>query len=201
MPAGVEVPVYSQYDEQSHILANTPAVGRFLDIGAYHPTKFSNTRALYERGWSGVMIEPSPIPMEALLREYGEDSRITLMAAIVETRAGCLATLHVTQDALSTTDEKWFKRMDGQAGYRGGFYGSLVVPTVSVTQLTDCYGPFDFVNIDTEGTSEELLREVILRMRPLPACICCEMDEVISIVPRGYRDVYHNKTNTVYVKL
>lgn len=32
--------------------------GFFLDIGAWHPVKLSNTKALEEAGWSGVCIEP-----------------------------------------------------------------------------------------------------------------------------------------------
>ena len=33
---------------------------QFLEIGAYHPEEFSNTRALVELGWGGVYVEPSP---------------------------------------------------------------------------------------------------------------------------------------------
>src|ERR1700683_5262801 len=80
---------YSQYGEQAAILAAfapTPKEGvvivqeaRFLDIGAYHPTDKSNTRALFELGWSGVMIEPAPGPMRSLLAEYGNEPRIALI--------------------------------------------------------------------------------------------------------------------------
>lgn len=27
--------------------------GVFLDVGAYHPETFSNTRALFDKGWGG----------------------------------------------------------------------------------------------------------------------------------------------------
>src|ERR1022692_1173497 len=73
---------YSQYGEDLIILAALPMIweatrlrfpeisqtGTFLDIGAWHPTIFSNTRALIERGWSGVIIEPSPGPFINLMR-------------------------------------------------------------------------------------------------------------------------------------
>jgi FkbM family methyltransferase len=183
--------IYSQHAEQEHILANTPAIGRFLDIGAYHPTKFSNTRALYERGWSGVMVEPSPLPMEALLREYGNDERITLIQALVAPRGGQLTKLHVTQDAVSTTEEVWRRQWES----RGGFYGSMLVPSISIAYLNE-FGPFDFVSIDTEGTSAAIMREVVLSMNPAPKCICAETQGPFAF----YDIVYENETNTVYVK-
>ena len=62
--------MYSQRDEEKYILEafDGKTDGRFLDIGAWHPTVFSNTRALIEMGWSGVMIEPSPGPFLNIVR-------------------------------------------------------------------------------------------------------------------------------------
>lgn len=52
---------YSQNTEQDIILKYFGTfVGRFLDIGAYNGLDISNTRALLERGWSGVLVEPNP---------------------------------------------------------------------------------------------------------------------------------------------
>ena len=31
--------------------------GIYLDIGAYHPYRFSNTCLLYKKGWSGINID------------------------------------------------------------------------------------------------------------------------------------------------
>lgn len=61
--------MYSQFYEETFILKAVEKCegSRFLDVGAFHPTDKSNTRALYEAGWSGVMIEPSPVPMRNLL--------------------------------------------------------------------------------------------------------------------------------------
>ena len=32
---------------------------RYIDIGCYDPIKFSNTFKLYQKGWSGIVIEPN----------------------------------------------------------------------------------------------------------------------------------------------
>ena len=78
-----EMQSYSQYGEDRAIVELFgDHVGRFLDIGAWHPTVFSNTRALFERGWSGVMVEPSPCPF--LKPEIHEAMRVASVSA------GCL---------------------------------------------------------------------------------------------------------------
>lgn len=41
---------------------------RLLDIGAWHPTDKSNSRALIELGWQAVLIEPTPGNMINMLR-------------------------------------------------------------------------------------------------------------------------------------
>ena len=43
--------------------------GHYVDVGAFHPVKQSNTYSLYLRGWDGVLIEPQPA-YTRLLREH-----------------------------------------------------------------------------------------------------------------------------------
>jgi hypothetical protein len=39
--------------------------GYYVDVGAHHPFRFSNTFLLKERGWSGINIDPNPESIEA----------------------------------------------------------------------------------------------------------------------------------------
>jgi len=52
---------YSQYGEDLVVeyYANCFKNAKFIDIGAYHPFRFSNTYKLYKKGWSGVNLEPN----------------------------------------------------------------------------------------------------------------------------------------------
>jgi len=53
--------MYSQNNEEDVILNYFGSfVGTFLDCGANDGVTLSNTRALAERGWCGVLVEPSP---------------------------------------------------------------------------------------------------------------------------------------------
>jgi len=188
---------FSQYDEELHILAHTPETGTFLDIGAWHPKQFSNTRALYEKGWRGVMIEPSPIPFDSLLREYGNDERITLICGAVGPER-LLAKIHATADAVSTMSEGVHDTWKNA----GGYYGSFYTPIITLRELFNQFGgAFEFVNIDAEGLSVDLLH-AMLEIGLRPQCICCEHDGRLTEVIRasadnGYRIVHENGTNAI----
>lgn len=209
---------YSQFGEQAAILAafdTQPArykgtamedkfIGRCLDIGAFHATDKSNSRALIELGWGGVLIEPSPGPLRGLVEEYGhghyaEGHRVQVIGAAVGLEPG-LITLHVTDDAVTTSDIGNFQVWEDA----GGFYGMMLSPVITLEQISNQFGGFDFVSIDAEGQSVELF----LRMMELgwePHCICVEHDnrlaEVLaSATARGYAATLCNGTNVVLVR-
>jgi FkbM family methyltransferase len=63
--------MYSQNKEEEVILNYfNGQIGSFIDIGANDGVTFSNTRALAERGWKGVLIEPSPKAYAKLKEVY-----------------------------------------------------------------------------------------------------------------------------------
>jgi FkbM family methyltransferase len=201
MSAAQTAPTYSQYGEDQFILANTPEHGRFLDIGAWHPTAFSNTRVLWERGWSGIMIEPSPGPFMSLLNEYGNDERITLILAAIGPER-CCVNLWASDDAVSTTERANYDAWKAHAKFRGSFY----TPVLTIRDLFNQFGGggFDFVNIDTEGTSVNVFL-ALLETALYPSCICVEHDQRIvecsqAAHEKGYRQVCLNGTNVVYAR-
>lgn len=149
--------VHSQNEEQAIIARwlgeQSISGGRFLEIGAMDGVKFSNCRALYQAGWSGVCVEPNPYLFTALHRTYQGTSVLTLCALVwphAEVR-----TLHLNQDGLSTSIAPVFV-----AGVELGisFHGSCMAPTVTPDQLAKM-GPFDFVSIDAEGADMEIVRD------------------------------------------
>ncbi len=190
---------YSQGGEQAAILAACEGItaGAFLDIGAFCATALSNTRALYELGWGGVMIDPSPGPIKGLVQEYGNDDRVKVVCAAVGMDRH-MVKFRITDDAVSTSEagneETWKTR--------GGFYGSLWVPQITLGDIIHQFGGFDFVNIDTEGTSVDLFG-VLMATEMLPRCVCVEHDgrmiEVMRIAnSRGYKMVLATGENAVF---
>lgn len=192
---------YSQYGEDLHIMRALEGVhGRFLDIGAWSAIDFSNTRLLYENGWSGVMIEPSPEPFLGLLREYGNEPRIQLVCAAVGFDNHCVK-IHATADAVSTSDDVSYEKWKNHANFIGSFY----IQQLTLDGIFNQFGGgFEFVNIDTEGTSVDVLH-ALLKTQALPKCICVEHDDRIPEASMdaermGYRVAHLNGTNLVLAR-
>ena len=201
--------MYSQFDEETYFLRSLAGipVGRFLEIGAFNPTLYSNSRALYELGWSGVLVEPSPGPMSVLLNAYGNDPRITLVQAAVTTGGGYgyLVKLEASDDAFSTDVQANFDKWRATKKFRG----SIQVPVISLEYLLARFFPrfsanlkADFISIDTEGTSVDLFTEMI-RLGYSPQCVVVEHDLRFGDLDRaagigGYRLLHENTTNRVY---
>lgn len=75
--------------------------GYFVDVGSGHGTIGSNTRALEERGWTGLCIDPFPIEMQ------GRTCRV--VRAVVFERPGVPMTFHLAGGlgGLSSTLAPW----------------------------------------------------------------------------------------------
>lgn len=189
---------YSQNEEERFILeAVGVETGVLLEIGAYHPTCFSNSRALIERGWGALLIEPSPEPFLGLLKEYGTNPRVNLICAAVANEGG-LVKLHATADALSTTSDVSFEKWKAV----GGFYGSFWTPALTIPSILNQFGAFDFVSVDSEGTSVDLFAD-LLKTAMRPRALCVEHDgrlvECGQLAQNaGYKQVYVSGENCVY---
>lgn len=188
---------YSQNEEEKYILeAVGSQVGTFLDIGAFDGKTFSNTLALIERGWGGMMVEPNPYAFISLMERHGRKKNIVLVQAIVG-NSDCLKMLWVTRDAVSTTEKERFEIWRDTAQ----FEACVIVPQISISLLL---GAPEVVSIDTEGTSPSLF-EAWPFETCRPKVFCVEFDnsrDAIETVATAekYRVVYSNDENLVLVR-
>lgn len=186
--------MYSQRDEEKYILSNLPATGRFLDIGAYNGKTFSNTLALVEKGWKGVCVEPSPEAFVQLLQLHRSNNNITLVNAL----AGfnwCLRKFHSSADAVATSEQSNYDKWKKNAAFR-----EIFIPELPISELIRVHpGPYDFVNIDTEGSSWPLLQSIDLKAMNVKL-LCVEFDSFFGAVTKhleslGFKTIYHNSEN------
>jgi FkbM family methyltransferase len=77
--------------------------GFYVDVGANHPLRFSNTHFFYKKGWRGVNIEPNPELHEVLQDIRKEDANINLG---VSTEKGELDYYMFNEPALNTFSKK-----------------------------------------------------------------------------------------------
>ena len=74
---------YSQFGEDvilDQLIDPRCPPGTYVDVGAWHPTKFSNTYFLYRRGWRGVNVDLDPIKIEAF--DLARPDDINVCAAV-----------------------------------------------------------------------------------------------------------------------
>jgi FkbM family methyltransferase len=194
---------YSQFDEEQHILAavRDMPTGRVLDIGAGDGVTFSNSRALIERGWGGLLVEPSPEPFQALYKLYRQHPKVELMNGLVGTYAK-IVKFHHTLDLLSTTSE-YHKAKWGEAG---GYDGSYFAPQVSIMEVVKTFQQFDVFSIDVEGGSAEIVFLLFMHEHLLPTRVLCveHDDDAAELADEGkqygFRVVYENATNVVMAR-
>lgn len=159
---------YSQWGEDvvlGNFVAGSPAEGCYIDVGCFHPRKYSNTYRLYRRGWRGINIDVDPIKLEVfkLLRRGDEN-----LCCAVGREAGT-ATLYAFghYSVLNTLDAA------KAAEYRALGYDCEERP-VQVRTLTEIYEASRFsgrkialLSVDVEGYEETVLRSLdFTRYRP-----------------------------------
>jgi len=196
---------YSQTGELKHILnaLGVTAESKYskppmlLDIGAWDAETFSNSRALLEIGWSGMLIEPSPGPLKKLCQFYADRPDVMIVGAAISVEPAIIS-IRVTDDAVSQPEGERIKTWETT----GGFYGTMWTNALPLSQLfAQVGGDFQFVNFDVEGTSVDLFAEMC-RIGPRPRCVCVEHDaryvELAQIAEAAnYIQVHLNGNNAV----
>jgi FkbM family methyltransferase len=193
---------YSQNNEEDFILDYFDGrTGKFLDIGAYDVFKFSNTRALFERGWSGILVEPSPENYKAIAGHYKDEPRIEVLNCAVGDRGGEID-FYASDDAVSTTDEKHRAKWEA-AGVK---YRKIKVNQVNVIDFMNqyCKG-IDFLSVDTEATNIVLFRMIPDWVFEQISLFCIEHDgnreEIEARLKRfGFSVMYYNGENILLGK-
>jgi FkbM family methyltransferase len=145
---------YSQEGEdllvEQFMMEKGVSAGFYVDVGAHHPRRFSNTRIFHMRGWRGVNIDAAPGSMEAFRRERPND--VNLEVAVDET-PGTREFFIFNDPALNTCDPERVGFLTRNTSYRVS-----AVHKVEVQRLDDILSRhlpagvrIDFLNIDVEG--------------------------------------------------
>jgi FkbM family methyltransferase len=132
--------------------------GFFVDVGAHHPFRFSNTWLLYRRGWRGINVDATPGAMAEFRRWRPDDVNIECLVS-TDTRPRPYF-LH-DEPALNTMSEELVKRRAIESPqYR--MRETIMLESRTLASLLEEYLPegrtIDLLNVDVEGHDLEVLR-------------------------------------------
>lgn len=181
----------------------------YLDIGAYHPTMINNTYLFYEKGGTGVLVEPN-VDICKTLREVRPRDKVL--------EAGIGITAQREADYYRMTEPSWNTFSKEEAEHQEKITnGRIKIREVVKMPLLDINAVmaehFDgkapvYLSIDAEGIHFEILKSIdFAKFRPKVICIetlvsgttrtipeIAEFMKTKNYVPRGATFV-----NTVFV--
>lgn len=126
---------------------------RVLDIGAGDGLHFSNSRKLINNGWSGVLVEASPVLFPKLLQLYEQRPDVHLLNGLLLPTAG-VHPFCVDREGFASTSVMEIARMRANEYYRMSH-----AVAVSPHQFVAAFGnEFDLISIDTWGDDIETVK-------------------------------------------
>lgn len=163
--------IWSQYGEDIVIswLFLHKRNGFYVDIGAYDPKKISNTFWFYERGWTGINIEPNLDSIQAFNQLRPKDINLGIG---VHTIPGELTFYKFEQANLNTLDPAVG---EDRIANKEPFIEKVTVPVKRLETILDEYSQgreIDFMSIDVEGFDMEVLESNNWeKYKPLVICV------------------------------
>lgn len=147
-------------------IRGTHAPGTYVDVGANHPKRYSNTYALYREGWSGIAVDVDPENCRQFSMARPRDA---VVCAALGERPERRTLYRFEISEMNTLDPEWARRFISE--------GQLLreeVP-VEVRRLDAVLAEhgdrlargFDLLAIDAEGFDLQILRGMdFARFRP-----------------------------------
>ena len=124
--------------------------GFYVDVGAHHPRRFSNTFFFYKRGWSGINIEPNPEAIKSFKCDRARD--INLQCGVSECE-GTFEYYCFNEPALNTFDKSIVQSRLENTFYR--LVKTDEIPVLRLDSILKRHLPvgreIDFLSVDVEG--------------------------------------------------
>lgn len=131
--------------------------GFFVDIGAHHPMRFSNTYMFYKRGWRGINIDAMPNSMKAFEIKRPRDINLEMG---VSGKEGEMTYYMFDDPALNGFSKDLSKERDTNSNFE--IVEERKIKTYPLSNILDKYLPkgqkIDFMSVDVEGLDLMVLK-------------------------------------------
>jgi FkbM family methyltransferase len=138
-----------------HILGSDKMSGFYVDVGAFHPTLFSNTYFFYLNGWQGINIEARPGSKTLFDKVRPRDINLEVG---VSSERGSMTYYFIAEDSpMNSFSPDFLRQIEMMKEVRS----EIPVPTLPLAEVFDRHLPdgqsIDFLDVDVEGHDLEVL--------------------------------------------
>lgn len=131
--------------------------GVYIDVGAHHPFRVSNTYLFYKQNWTGINIDPMPGSMVLFNRHRPKDVNLEIGVSEVKQQ---LTYFIFNEPALNTFSPEKVKEYAQAPQYR--VIAEKKIETYPLAEILDKHlaknVTIDFLTIDAEGFDLQVLR-------------------------------------------
>lgn len=131
--------------------------GTYVDVGAHHPFRFSNTYLFYQMNWRGINIDPMPGSRALFDRYRPHDVNLEMGVSLQKQE---LSYAIFNEPALNTFSTVKVKEYTQVLRYK--VIEEKKIATLPLAEILDKYlqpgTPIDFLTVDAEGLDIEVLR-------------------------------------------
>jgi FkbM family methyltransferase len=133
--------------------------GFYIDIGAHHPFRFSNTQYFYERGWHGINIDATPNSMDLFNKYREKDINLEIGVGDIE---GELDYYLFEEPALNS-----FNKELSEERIKDGCKLKEIkkIKIMGINEILEEYVPavdggIDFISMDVEGFELKIIEKL-----------------------------------------
>jgi len=183
--------------------------GFYVDIGAHHPKRFSNTYFFYQRGWRGINIDAMPGSMDLFRKYRPKDLNLEIGVGAEEKQ---LDYYMLNESALNG----FSKELSEQRNQVSSNYQIQKVVKIDIFPLSSIFDRYlpvgqhiDFMSVDVEGLDFEVLQsndwskyrpKFVLAEILGSSLHQIEQSDIGQLMSKCGYDLYAKCVNTVFFK-
>ena len=183
-------------------------IGFYVDVGAHHPLRFSNTHFFYRKGWRGINIDAMPGSMQAFKKLRPRDINLELGVS----NHNINLDYYIFNDtALNSFSVKNFERIIlSENNYH--LKKVIKIKTKKLSEILDEYlkdRKIDFLNLDVEGLDLDVLQSndwaqyrptFILVEAQSSSLHNIDQNKIVQFMKQSGYNIYAKQVNTVFFK-